>query len=103
MWQNNASDWNGPKTRQAHARRLGFADPAQEVLEGAAWEMVKNAWGRYIQELSYPLHFFFILTPSPSPFIIQKALPHKAYIQKQIITRDATSHPVIETPAWRDR
>jgi hypothetical protein len=102
MRQNSASDWNGPKTRQAHAQRLGFADIAQEVLEGAAWEMVKNAWGRYIQELPYPFHFFFILTPSPPPSIIQKALPIK-HTYKQIITRDATSHPVIETPAWRDR
>jgi hypothetical protein len=42
MWQNNAGDWNGPKTWQANAWRLGFADIAQEVLEGVAKGMVKN-------------------------------------------------------------
>ena len=75
MWQNNASDWNGPKTRQAHARRLGFADPAQEVLEGAAWEMVKNAWGALYPGIIVSAPLFFYSDPLPLPIHYPKSAP----------------------------
>ena len=92
------------------ARKRGkrtHGDWVSRTLHKKCWKELRGRWWRThggVISRNYRIRStFFLFWPPPPPHSLSKKRSPIKHTYKQIITRDATSHPVIETPAWRDR